>query len=158
MSVSLLELLLAREPSGERTTDLRLSVLENIRFLLESRQPLLAPDDDYPLARRSLLRYGLSVDHLGRSYFQASRLSREIEVLLRYYEPRLTEVMVEMVALNERVNSIRFHIEGVLVDRQQRVPVGFDSVLNLTDARVDIVNTEELGMGVISGQEENGIA
>lgn len=157
MNISLLELLMARESSGERTTDLRLSVQENIRFLLESRQPLIVVGDDYPAACRSLLRYGLSVDHLGRSYFQANRLSRDIEELLRYYEPRLAEVMVEMVALNERVNSIRFHIEGVLVDRHQRVPVAFDSVLNLTDARVDIVNTGEMGMAVSLGEEETGI-
>ncbi len=151
MNLSLLDLLMSRVSSGDRTTDLRLSVLENIKFLLESRQPLLEVGEEYPASCRSLLRYGLSVHHLGRSYFQANRLLREVEELLRDYEPRLTEIMVEMVALNERDNSIRFHIEGVLLDRHQRIPVGFDSVLNLTDAQVDIVNTEEVGM-------ESGIA
>ncbi|MFK0574122.1 type VI secretion system baseplate subunit TssE [Endozoicomonas sp.] len=143
MSTSLLDLLMSKSPSGDPGADLQASVEENIKFLLESRQPLTEVSTDYPASCKSLLRYGLSVHHLGPSYFQANRLSREIEELISNYEPRLTEVAVEMLALNKRDNSIRFHIEGVLMERQQPVPVGFDSVLNLTDARVDIINIEE---------------
>ena len=140
MNASLLE---AFVPSSEKSVDMacRQSVIDNIRLLLESRQCLIEVPDYYPRVQSALYGYGLSVRHLNRSHYQANKLCQEIEQLLRQYEPRLKDVLVEMVQINEQVNCIRFRIEGILPTEDGQKVIGLDSELNLTDARLNIMES-----------------
>lgn len=141
MSVDLLALVLKEESTGNDLEDLKRSVCRNIKYLLESRQPLQDQDREH-LSSQSLYDYGLSSRNLGRSEFQANRLCREIEQLLSRFEPRLQNVLVEMERARERGNRLYFRIEGILFSesghRQPQVNVAFDSVLNLTYTRLSI--------------------
>ena len=140
MSIDLLASLLKEESSGNHLDDLKLSVLRNIKWLLESRQSLNSSNNSQ-LVSRSLYMYGLSARNFGRSNFQWSRLGREIEQLLVQFEPRLQDVVVDVEKSGERNNRLYFRIEGVLqlqVEFQKQVPIAFNSVLNLTSAHVSI--------------------
>ncbi len=114
------------------------SVISNLRMILESRCYMSPVSDDYPLAQSSIYGYGLSSRHLNRSHYQGSHLCREIELQISRYEPRLGNVMVDIVQLNELENVICFRIEGVIRTGIELVPVGFDSALNLTSISLDI--------------------
>ena len=140
MSVDLLASMLKK--SGDGSLTIKESVCQNIKGLLESRQCLQLSPDWFPLATSSLYGYGLSSKHFGRSHYQGNRLCREIEKLLESYEPRLQNVLVEMERINEKSNSVNFTIEAMLVadSGRQKIcePIIFDSILNLTCARLTI--------------------
>lgn len=138
MNADLLAAFLKETPSGDDLEDLKHSVRRNIRYLLETRQSREAENFEI-LSCHSLYGYGLSARNLGHSDFQNSRLCREIENMLLYYEPRLKEALVEVERVRERGNRLAIRIEGVLQsEKQQMVPVVFDSVLNLTSSRLNI--------------------
>ena len=139
--MSIMDALLQTPTCQDAHRAIRQSVIDNIKLLLESRQCQIAVPEDYPLAQSALYGFGLSACHLNRSHYQGNRLCREIEQLLNNYEPRMTDVVVEMVQLNEQDNCIRFHMEGVINTVTDKVPVGFDSELNLTDTRLNIEET-----------------
>ena len=143
MSLDLLSLILKKPDEGLET--IKTSVCLNIKALLESRQCLQVSPEYFPLANASLYGYGLSSLHLGRSQYQGNRLCREIEVLLKNYEPRLKNVLVEIEQINEKSNSVNFTIEAMLVvdtgRRQICEPIVFDSTLNLTCTRLTIEET-----------------
>ncbi|MET4695655.1 type VI secretion system baseplate subunit TssE [Endozoicomonas lisbonensis] len=138
MNVDLLAAFLKEAPSGDNMEDLKHSVRRNIRYLLETRQSRETAKSEI-LSCHSLYGYGLSTRNLGHSDFQDNRLCREIEKMLFYYEPRLQEVLVEVDRVRERGNRLSIRIEGVLQsEKQQMIPVVFDSVLNLTSSHLDI--------------------
>ena len=138
MNVDLLSAFLKETPSGDDMEDLKHSVRRNIRYLLETRQSREAANSEI-LSCHSLYRYGLSARNLGHSNFQDSRLCREIEKMLLHYEPRLQDALVEVDRVRERGNRLSIRIEGVLQgEKQQMVPVVFDSVLNLTSSHLNI--------------------
>ena len=138
MNVDLLAAFLKKTPSGDDLEDLKHSVRHNIRYLLETRQSREAANSEI-LSCHSLYGYGLSARNLGHGDFQDNRLCREIEKMLFYYEPRLQDVLVEVDRVRERGNRLAIRIEGVLEgDKQQMVPVVFDSVLNLTSSHLNI--------------------
>ena len=138
MNVDLLSAFLKETPSGDKLEDLKHSVRRNIRYLLETRQSRVTAKSEI-LSCHSLYGYGLSARNLGRNDFQDSRLCREIEKMLLYYEPRLQEVLVEVDRVRERGNRIAIRIEGVLQNEQQQmVSVVFDSVMNLTSSHLNI--------------------
>ncbi|OED43358.1 hypothetical protein ACH42_10290 [Endozoicomonas sp. (ex Bugula neritina AB1)] len=138
MTVSLLDALLEHPGSQDITMASKQSVIDNIRLLLESRQCQTEVVSGYPLVESALYGFGLSSRYLNRSHYQGNCLCREIEQQIKCYEPRLNDVVVEMVQLNEQSNCIHFRIDGVLQTDTEKVPVGFDSVLNLTDTRLNI--------------------
>lgn len=141
MTGSFLDVLLAETGGSEqkgRGAVIKQSVANNIRFLLESRQCQMEVAAEYPLVGSALYGYGLSARYLNRSLYQGNRLCRELEQKLRQYEPRLKEVEVEMVQLNQKSNCICFRIEGVLQIGAGQVPVGFESELNVTNTRLTI--------------------
>ncbi|UYM14852.1 type VI secretion system baseplate subunit TssE [Endozoicomonas euniceicola] len=138
MNVDLLSAFLKETPSGDNLEDLKHSVRRNIRYLLETRQSRVTVKSEI-LSCHSLYGYGLSARNLGHSDFQDSRLCREIEKMLLYYEPRLQDVLVEVDRVRKRGNRLAIRIEGVLQsEQQQMVPVVFDSVMNLTSSHLNI--------------------
>ncbi|MCW7551133.1 type VI secretion system baseplate subunit TssE [Endozoicomonas gorgoniicola] len=138
MNVDLLAAFRKETPSGDDLEDLKHSVRHNIRYLLETRQSREAGNSEI-LSFNSLYCYGLSTRNLGHGDFQSNRLCREIEKMLSYYEPRLQDVLVEVDKVRERGNRLSIRIEGVLQDeKQQMVPVVFNSVLNLTSSHLSI--------------------
>ncbi len=141
MNRSLLEVILNEPFSVNALDSLKRSICNNIKMLLESRKCLTTVSEDYPNVRSSVYGYGLSNQYLNRSDYQGNRLCREIETLLVCYEPRLSEVVVEVEKLNDQCNVLCFRIEATLTlgaASNAGHQVVFDSTLNLTDTQLDI--------------------
>lgn len=127
---------------GERAGSLNQSVesmkralLRDLEWLLNTRRIARPAGEDFPEVRRSVYHYGLRDVSSLSADAPAVRgtLAREVEELLRLFEPRLTGVRVSIPdeAEAER-RQIRFVIEATLDVDPHPVPVLFDTVLEVS--------------------------
>ena len=128
MNTDFIDTILQRQSSVDNCGNLRQSVQQNIRFLLESRQ---SPEGHRTQPAHSLFAYGLSVRHIGRSRYHRNLLCKEIEQLIDQFEPRLYNVSATADA-HSSGGMVHIHIEGMLhTGSQSSTPVVFESVFNL---------------------------
>jgi len=129
----------AQEPPFDARFDLNLhkqAVARDLEALLNARS--MALDEDllarYPLAGTSVLAYGipdlsslslLNPDH--RRLLQ-DRILRAIQ----RFEPRLTQVKVDLDLPREASRMLRFRVEALLRIHPNRPAVVFDAVLQLS--------------------------
>jgi type VI secretion system protein ImpF len=108
------------------------SVRRDLEWLLNSRSPLQLPHG--PESERSLYTFGLpdisSISLL--SLRDRQMLTKAIQAAVAKFEPRILNPRVVLVTANDqRVQSIRFLIEGILRMEPNPEPVAFDTVLDL---------------------------
>jgi type VI secretion system protein ImpF len=112
----------------------------DLEWLLNTRQPPIPAMGDYPLAKASVVNFGLpDISALGLlSAADNQTLRRAIEVCLRNYEPRLTDVHVTLEASDTADRRLRFHIEGNMKLDPAPEEVSFDTVLELTSGEYKV--------------------
>jgi type VI secretion system protein ImpF len=108
------------------------SVRRDLEWLLNSRSPLQLPHG--PESERSLYTFGLpdisSISLL--SLRDRQMLTKAIQSAVAKFEPRIVNPRVVLVTANDqRVQSIRFVIEGILRMDPNPEPIAFDTVLDL---------------------------
>lgn len=144
---SVLDRLLGTEES-QRTDTLNQSVesmkralLRDLEWLLNTRRIATPAGDDFPEVQRSLYHYGLrDVSSLSAdSPAVRGTLARDVEELLRLFEPRLTGVRVSVPEDGEEARRrIRFIIEAILDVDPEPEPIMFDTVLEITSGEFSV--------------------
>lgn len=117
------------------------ALLRDLEWLLNTRRIAFPAGEDFPEVQRSLYHYGLrDISSLSSDSSEVrSTLSREVEDLLRLFEPRLTGVRVTVPeASKERRREVRFVIEGMLNVDPEPVPVTFDTVLEVASGEFNV--------------------
>jgi type VI secretion system protein ImpF len=112
------------------------SVRRDMEWLLNTRAPLQSPHGKE--SERSLYTFGLPditsislLSHRDRQKLTASILSAIVK-----FEPRIINPRVVLVTANDqRVQSLRFIIEGVLRMEPNPEPIAFDTVLDLSSGQ-----------------------
>lgn len=112
--------------------DLRNSVRRDLENLLNSRYRIISTPDDLPEIERSLLNYGLpdlaTVNMLDVA--KRREFTRNIETIIRTFEPRFKSVSVRYMDNNEKSDrTLRFRIDAVMYADPAPEIVVFDSVL-----------------------------
>lgn len=117
---------------GSRT-EIRRSVFENLRWLLNARRSLLEFPAGRSLLDRSVLAYGLpDFSHMTiETADQREELREAIESAIRRFEPRLTRVRVRPPEEDQGNRDLRFQVDAVMLLRPAPEFVSFDSVLHL---------------------------
>lgn len=112
----------------------------DLEWLLNSRQPPMPELADYPAARASVINYGLpDITSLGLlSASDHKSLRQAIEVCIRNFEPRLTDVHVTLESSDTVDRRLRFHIEGNMKLDPAPEEVSFDTVLELTSGEYKV--------------------
>jgi type VI secretion system protein ImpF len=128
------------EPGWEESIDrYRASVVRDLEWLLNTRRsPDPGPLDGFPELRRSLMAYGPpDVTSLSGDTSQTRRrLLRQLEELIRIFEPRLTGARVRLdEGEAEGSRQIRFVVEGMLRLESADERVVFDTVLEVSSGR-----------------------
>lgn len=105
----------------------------DLEWLLNTRQPPLPQLSSYPLARTSIVNYGLpDITSLGLASASDHRQLRlAIEACVRAFEPRLTSVRVTIDDTDRGDRRMRFHIEGMMNLDPAPEEITFDTVLEL---------------------------
>jgi type VI secretion system protein ImpF len=112
----------------------------DLEWLLNSRQPPLPELADYPMAKASVINYGLpDITSLGLSSASDHRRLRiAIETCLNNFEPRLTDVRVTLQGSDTTDRRLRFHIEGNMKLDPAPEEVSFDTVLELSSGEYKV--------------------
>ncbi|HTD56850.1 MAG TPA: type VI secretion system baseplate subunit TssE [Silvibacterium sp.] len=112
----------------------------DLEWLLNTRQPPIPELAEFPLARASVINYGLpDITSLGlSSASDHGRLRKAIEICLRNFEPRLMDVRVTLEGADTADRRLRFHIEGSMKLDPAPEEIAFDTVLELTSGEYKV--------------------
>lgn len=112
---------------------LRDSIKRNLEWVLNTRRPPIEGIDDYPLARNSVIYYGLL--DLGSLSAASSKdqqqLKQSIGELVANCEPRLSEIDVRVEESDLEKKKLRFHIQAQMQLKPMPEEIAFDTVLDL---------------------------
>lgn len=147
---SILDRLLDEEPEVQVEADksrhqhlreLRNSVKRDLENLLNTRYRMLAPPEEFTQLELSLLNYGLpdlatinitSVD-------KKKAFTRQLEKILRDYEPRFKSVKVSHIDNKDKIDrTLRFRIDATLYADPAPEVIVFDSVLDPVSRTVNV--------------------
>lgn len=112
----------------------------DLEWLLNTRRPPLPELDARPVARESVINFGLpDISALGLSSASDQRsLRMAIEACVRAFEPRLTDVRVRLESTDTTDRRLRFHIEGNMKLDPAPEEITFDTVLELTSGEYKV--------------------
>lgn len=112
----------------------------DLEWLLNTRQPPMPQLASYPAAKASVINYGLpDITSLGLMSASDHRTLRAaIEVCLRNFEPRLTDVHVTLQESETADRRLRFHIEGNMKLDPAPEEISFDTVLELSSGEYKV--------------------
>ncbi|MCY9852705.1 type VI secretion system baseplate subunit TssE [Vibrio mediterranei] len=120
--------------------------IDDIRYhltrLLESEAPLIAVENSLSEVRRSSFTFGITDVQLLTANLDQTQLARKIEAWLTTYEPRLSDVSVEMLERREGQNCIQFTIVAKHLSQDGEQTLVFDSKIALGDFSAKISEEE----------------
>ncbi|RZG66893.1 type VI secretion system baseplate subunit TssE [Acinetobacter bouvetii] len=135
---TLFDRLLPNELYGQQglsLQQLRESVALDLEDLLNSRTAKLSPNiDDFPLAKQSILQFGI-IDFVGLSTSNPSdrdKICQSIEQSIAAHEPRLKQIKVEMLMEGHNMGALCLSIQAFLNIHPLYDPVIFDALLKPT--------------------------
>jgi type VI secretion system protein ImpF len=121
------------------------SVARDLEALLNTRVAIPpAVLADYPLARASILNYGLA-DFAGMclsSSEDRQAICASLKAAIETHEPRLTDVSALLEAEGGGVNRLNFVISAKLLVDTGAEPVNFNAVLQPSSLRYSIVKSQ----------------
>ncbi len=119
---------------------LRVTLRRDLEWLLNTRQPLVDVPDWCKELPYSLIRYGLpdlTTYSMGTKRDQA-RLIDMLERTLQTFEPRLSNVVVNLLPVNTKARVLKFQIEGNLRMENGVERVQFDTTLDLSSGTYNV--------------------
>jgi type VI secretion system protein ImpF len=125
---------------AESIVFLRDSIRRNLEWLFNSRRPPIPGIEDYSLARKSILNYGLlDIRALSlASKTDQSLLLNNIIDLVATFEPRLTHVNVSLQEEDILKKRFRFHIEAHMQIKPMPEEIAFTTVLDPTTGEYEV--------------------
>lgn len=117
---------------GISLQQLRESVASDLEDLLNSRMAKLNDlIDDFPLAKQSILQFGI-IDFVGLSTANPTdrdKICQSIEQSIAAHEPRLRQIKVEMLLDGHNIGALCLSIQAYLNIYPLFEPVVFDALL-----------------------------
>lgn len=116
--------------------------IEDIKYhltkLLESEASLFEIDDRFVELQRSNFRFGIEDVQLLSASLDQSQLALHLESYIKHFEPRLSQVMVELGERKESENAIAFNIIAKAKTNQGETELVFDSKISLSDLKASM--------------------
>ncbi len=148
--ISLLDRLMDAEPDRPRDPPvsaaqslalLRRAVHRDVEALLNARRPWRSVPAGFPALRQSPLGYGISDFTAGAFNDRRQRevLRAEIEEAIRRFEPRLTQIQVQLADDGDLLRTtLHLRIEALLRVDPAPEPITFDTMVDTTTADVTL--------------------
>ncbi|TVR59655.1 MAG: type VI secretion system baseplate subunit TssE [Gemmatimonadales bacterium] len=116
------------------------SVLRDLEWLLNTRQTLHPGTRAHPELRRSVHNYGVPDVTSLSADSQDSRtyLMERVREAIRFFEPRLQDVEVELLSGEKGDRLLRIRIEGTLLMEDDAERIVFDTVLETTSGSFSV--------------------
>jgi type VI secretion system protein ImpF len=130
------------DPESDRPRQidqLRNQVMRDLEYLFNSRRAL----PDFPAERdhlnRSLLTFGLpDFSEKGLVAMLGDDLKHAVAEAIRRFEPRLSDVRIEIDDEWQGSHVLRFHISALLNIQPEREPVTFDTLMALDTRKFEV--------------------
>lgn len=120
--------------------DLKISVRRDLEWLLNTRQFIEEIPETLEEANKSLAVYGLP-DFTGtsmKSSVEQKRLVKQIETVLKIFEPRFLDLKVTLEPSNTVERVLRFRIDARLDVAPSPEPISFDTVFQYGSSEFSI--------------------
>jgi len=133
---------LSIDPESDRPRQidqLRNQIMRDLEYLLNSRRALpdFPPDRDH--LNRSLLTFGLpDFSDKGLVALLSDDLKHAVAQAIDRFEPRLSEVKIEIDDEWQGSHVLRFHISALLNVEPEREPVTFDTLMALDTRKFEV--------------------
>ncbi len=116
---------------------LRDNIKRNLEWLLNTRRPPIAGIENYPLARHTVLYYGLlDLNSLNLTSNDGQlRLQQVIAEMIERSEPRLREVQVRLEEGDPQRKRLLFRIGAHMQMKPLPEEIVFDTILDLTTGK-----------------------
>ncbi|OWJ63811.1 type VI secretion system baseplate subunit TssE [Inquilinus limosus] len=127
--------------AAETVERLRRSVHRDLEALLNARRPWRSVPDTTPALRLSPLAYGIPDFTAGafNDRRQREALRAEVEETIRRFEPRLTQIQVQLADDGDLLRAtLRLRIDALLRVDPAPEPIVFDTVVDTTTADVTL--------------------
>ena len=123
----------------------RVSICRDLEELLNTRRKWRSWDPHLTQLERSLAGFGLP-DFASGAFNEPRRrdeLCRLIESCIRRFEPRIVNLKVTLVDATDRISgTLRLRIDALLHAEPAPQPIAFDTVVNLLDKNVTVLEQE----------------
>ncbi len=129
---------LNKEQGTERSDELVRSVEYQLCALFGSEAPLMPVSHRFKQVRQSNFCYGLESIQSISSQMDKDEFTRYVRKLVQAFEPRLSQVSVEVFERDETRNRINFSLTAQLNTHQGTRIVEFDSNISLADQGTEI--------------------
>lgn len=127
---------LADKPSRDQEEALVASVEYQLERLLNSEAPLMSLDSRYKEVEASNLRFGLDSLQTISSQMDNDQFARKLENWVKAFEPRLSDVSVEVHERDEHKNRVSFSLLARLVTDRGTHALMFDSSIDVAGQKV----------------------
>jgi len=119
---------------------LRDSIKRNLEWLLNTRRPPIEGIEAYPLAKHTVIYYGLlDLGSLSTSSTSDQRrLPAAIAEAVAHNEPRLRDVEVRLQEGDLNKKKLRFHIEARMEMKPIPEEIAFDTILDLATGEYEV--------------------
>jgi type VI secretion system protein ImpF len=138
----------APAPRAQSVRQLKAAVKRDLEWLLNSRRIADEPPESLHELTRSLYTYGLpdfSAYAIGSARDQ-TKLIRELQAAVKFFEPRLANVRIVPVELTTTgTRKVRFRIEGLLLMDPAPEHISFDTVLQLNNGEYQVKGEPDAG-------------
>jgi type VI secretion system protein ImpF len=116
---------------------LRDNIKRNLEWLLNTRRPPIVSIEDYPLARQTVIYYGLfDLYSLNLSSGDDQlRLRQMIAEMIERSEPRLREVQIRLEEGDRQRKRLLFRIGAHMQMKPLPEKIVFDTILDLTTGK-----------------------
>ena len=117
---------------------LRDSIIDNVCALVSSRAPLWDEELQDKALNGTIANYGVRYVARSQSKTNIHVILSDIRELIHHFEPRLSQVSIELSDEGKRLNSLQFNISAVMHSPFGAESMVFDSVLDLSSNKLDV--------------------
>lgn len=111
----------------------------DVEWLLNTRRPQSGLFEDFPLASKSVVNYGLpDLTHMSSRRENAEALVLAILTTIRTFEPRIFEPEVTLAPSETAARSLRFQVRGTLRLETGQESVAFDTRLEIASGEYEV--------------------
>jgi type VI secretion system protein ImpF len=133
---------------AESVRQFKAGLQRDLEWLLNTRRiPEAVPEEWFEQLPRSVYYYGIpDITSLSRDSRESRQiLLRDVEAAIATFEPRLTDVHISMVEVEDVQfrRELRFHIEATLRMDPTPEQVVFDTVLNFSNGQYDVAGMRD---------------
>lgn len=117
---------------------LRDSIIDNVCALVSSRAPLWEESLKDSKIDGTIANFGVRYVSRSQSKTNIHVILSDIRELIHNFEPRLSQVSIELSDEAKKLNKLQFNISAVMYTPNGAESMMFDSVLDLSSNKLDV--------------------